>query len=101
MSLGDALGWAATAVIWAGFFGGVFLRWRTRRYAWWYMIGNGLAMVGETLNHDRWGLVISTVLFALWAWVWWNSGGGDGTRRRLRELRKRFEGTRRAAPVPA
>lgn len=34
-------------------------------------------------------------------WLWWNNGGGDNTRRRLRNLKKRFQGVRRTAPAPA
>jgi hypothetical protein len=33
------------------------------------------------------------------AWDWWNDGGGDGTKRRLRALRDRFRGVRRTAPA--
>lgn len=43
--------------------------------------------------------VIWTVHAVLWTWVWWNSGGGDGTRRRLRQLASRFQPVRRTAPV--
>jgi hypothetical protein len=34
-------------------------------------------------------------LAALQAWLWWNGGGCNGTRRRLKTLRRRFVGTRR------
>lgn len=40
-------------------------------------------------------------LTAYWIHRWWNNGGGDGTRRRLRDLRRRFEGVRRTAPQGA
>lgn len=33
------------------------------------------------------------------AWIWWNGGGGDGTRRRLKAWTSRFQGVRRTAPV--
>lgn len=32
------------------------------------------------------------------AYDWWNSGGGDGTRRRLRSWARRFRAVRRTAP---
>jgi membrane protein implicated in regulation of membrane protease activity len=35
------------------------------------------------------------------AWLWWNGGGGDGTRRRLRRWARRFQGVRRTAPQGA
>jgi hypothetical protein len=34
------------------------------------------------------------------AWVWWNGGGGDGTKRRLRSAARVFRGVRRTAPAP-
>jgi CHASE2 domain-containing sensor protein len=37
--------------------------------------------------------------FALSVWMWWNSGGGDGTKRRLRSLDRKFQGVRRTAPA--
>jgi hypothetical protein len=38
---------------------------------------------------------------AWYLWLWWHSGGGDGTKRRLRRLRTRFTGVRRTAPATA
>lgn len=40
-----------------------------------------------------------TFCCAVSAWAWWRHGGGDGTKRRLRALRKRFAGVRRTAPA--
>lgn len=37
----------------------------------------------------------------LFVWLWWHSGGGDGTRRRLRAWAGRFHGVRRTAPAVA
>ena len=36
---------------------------------------------------------------ALSLWAWWNAGGGDGTRRRLRSWARKFQGVRRTAPA--
>jgi type II secretory pathway pseudopilin PulG len=36
---------------------------------------------------------------AVCLWTWWHRGGGDGTKRRIRSLRRRFTGVRRTAPV--
>jgi hypothetical protein len=36
---------------------------------------------------------------ALSLWSWWNAGGGDGTKRRLRSWGRKFRGVRRTAPV--
>jgi hypothetical protein len=40
-------------------------------------------------------------LAAIYTWLWWRSGGGDDTKRRLRRLRGRFAGMRRTAPAAA
>lgn len=32
-------------------------------------------------------------------WIWWNKGGGDDTKRRLRDALKKFSPVRRTAPV--
>lgn len=44
--------------------------------------------------------VLSAGLAAVDLYRWWNGGGGDGTRRRLRALAGRFQGVRRTAPTP-
>jgi hypothetical protein len=38
---------------------------------------------------------------ALFARLWWHSGGGAGTRRRLKSWASRFRGVRRTAPQGA
>ena len=38
---------------------------------------------------------------AVFVWVWWNNGGGDGTWRRLKSWAARFQGVRRTAPSHA
>ncbi|MDI6521698.1 hypothetical protein QMA61_36600 [Streptomyces coelicoflavus] len=38
---------------------------------------------------------------ACFAWMWWNGGGGDGTKRRARKWARRFQGVRRTAPEGA
>lgn len=50
-------------------------------------------------NHTR--ICIDAAFTALFIWLWWKSGGGDDTKRRLRSLMKTFEPTRRTAPVHA
>ncbi|MEV6791297.1 hypothetical protein AB0M87_04690 [Streptomyces sp. NPDC051320] len=47
-----------------------------------------------------WALVMAGGCAYL-AWKWWTGGGGDGTKRRLRQLGKLFQPTRRTAPSPA
>jgi general stress protein CsbA len=54
------------------------------------------AMVGWTSN------VYLTAGVAAWcAWLWWNDGGGDDTKRRLKRWAGRFQGVRRTAPQGA
>jgi hypothetical protein len=71
----------------------------TRRfYALWAL---GCALNG--INHIVWPdpphAVVDAVATALFSWLWWKSGGGDGPRRRLRAWTHRFRGVRRTAPV--
>jgi hypothetical protein len=58
--------------------------------------GIGSAIAGWTTN-----VYISAVVAALMGWEWWNSGGGDDTKRRLKSLARRFQGVRRTAPQGA
>ncbi|MGA5670026.1 hypothetical protein ACPCTG_31665 [Streptomyces pseudogriseolus] len=58
--------------------------------------GIGSAIAGWTTN-----VYISAAGAALMGWEWWNSGGGDGTRRRLKSWASRFQGVRRTAPQGA
>jgi len=37
----------------------------------------------------------------MFIWLWWRSGGGDDTKRRLRKLGQAFTGVRRTAPAAA
>jgi hypothetical protein len=39
------------------------------------------------------------VFAAFFGWVWWNRGGGNGPRRRLRRAARAFRGVRRTAPA--
>ena len=69
-----------------------------RKYAGWMAVT--YAAAGVLCAVAGW----TTVLYmqaggaALFAWLWWNSGGGDGTRRRLKSWASRFQGVRRTAP---
>lgn len=64
---------------------------------------------GNTINsftsfhyeHDVFNGDFQAVLAGFMLWLWWRNGGGDGTKRRLKKLKERFEGTRRTAPVTA
>ncbi|MEW1565763.1 hypothetical protein AB0454_22590 [Streptomyces sp. NPDC093509] len=58
-----------------------------------------VAAVGCAIAGWRTALYMNVAGGALFAWMWWNSGGGDDTKRRLKSWAGRFEGVRRTAPV--
>lgn len=53
------------------------------------------------LDQNWFGMWLFAALMAASLILWWISGGGDGTKRRLRKLKEKFEGKRRTAPVTA
>lgn len=61
-------------------------------------LGNAACLVAEILSDSKVMAGFSASAVAVGAWMWWNSGGGDGTRRLLRDLARRFRGVRRTAP---
>ncbi|KAB7850173.1 hypothetical protein [Streptomyces mobaraensis] len=61
-------------------------------------VGNALISLGNLPDYP----VAAVITGAVAAWCahrWWHGGGGDGTRRGLRDLRRRFTAVRRTAPV--
>jgi hypothetical protein len=58
-------------------------------------IANTLLAAGWAHRGDPLIAGVHAALAAIQAWLWWNSGGGNGTRRRLKTLKRRFIGTRR------
>jgi apolipoprotein N-acyltransferase len=83
-----------------------FLGCATGRLPYWrssglYALANALCLLADVLAHDR---VIAPVNGAVCVWAafaWWKGGGGDGTKRRLRSLARKFTPTRRTAPAMA
>lgn len=67
-----------------------------------YMVpGFVFVLPRNLLMHNTLGVSID-VAFIIWGtWIWWNGGGGDDTKRRLRKLAEKFEGVRRTAPQAA
>lgn len=59
------------------------------------MVLQGVAAIRE--GDHLWAL-FDAALCGYFAYGWWHGGGGDGTRRRLRGLARRFQGVRRTAP---
>ncbi|PWI16044.1 hypothetical protein DI272_19125 [Streptomyces sp. Act143] len=60
-----------------------------------YLVG----AAGHAANGSPAGAAWDAGFAALFAWVWWNRGGGDGPRRRLRRWARKFHGVRRTAPM--
>jgi hypothetical protein len=72
-----------------------------RQFAGWMTIGYIAAGVLSAVNGWTSTLYMTAAGAALFGWLWWHSGGGDGTRRRLKSWARRFEGVRRTAPQGA
>lgn len=76
--------------------------WMTRRSLWGFlMLGFSMNALACALADNQMILVINTTLGTLAAWMWWNNGGGDNTKRRLRGALKKFVPVRRTAPEAA
>lgn len=72
-----------------------------KRYTGWMtvMYASGAVLCAVIRWHQ---VMYMNVAGAAWfGWLWWHSGGGDGTRRRLKSWAGRFQGIRRTAPSAA
>ncbi len=100
-TLATAAVMTATALIFLVFVG----RWTGRisghTFHGWCAIANGINLVACVVLDFPATALINAAAFALAAWMWWNGGGGDGTKRRLRRWAARFQGVRRTAPAAA
>lgn len=65
----------------------------------WCAIACGLFCVTSVVDGSPKAASMNAGAAAFFIWSWWNSGGGDGTRRRLRKSARTFRGIRRTAPV--
>jgi hypothetical protein len=93
----ESAGWALL-VCWIA---SSFVAPRQRRLS--YGLGaaaNAAFALAEFLQPSAWG-VINAVACGFYLWLWWKSGGGDDTKRRLRKLGRAFAGVRRTAPAAA
>jgi hypothetical protein len=81
-------------------FGLLFLVVRRRRTGFGlYALGSFSGLVGDVADGSRGWAVVDSAFAGFYVWAWWHSGGGDGTKRRLRSWTRRFRGVRRTAPV--
>ena len=55
--------------------------------------------ISNMIEHNHLWAVLDAAFFAWFAWSWWNGGGGDDTKRRLRKWARKFQGVRRTAPA--
>jgi len=63
-------------------------------------IGGAIEIVGYVLLHlPTFFTSVIAAIDAIFIWAWWNKGGGNGTKRKLRKLARKFKPVRRAAPV--
>lgn len=60
---------------------------------------NALVLLGNVIDGSTTLASFSAALMALSLWQWWNGGGGDGTKRRLRSWARQFRPVRRTAPA--
>lgn len=64
-------------------------------------IAEGLLSIQSIREGDWLRALLLGAVCAVCLYGWWRGGGGDGTRRRLRHLRRHFQGVRRTAPTLA
>jgi hypothetical protein len=64
-----------------------------------FAVATGLNGVEAVMSGATVRASLMAACCAFGAWQWWNGGGGDGTKRRLRALGRAFRGVRRTAPV--
>lgn len=62
---------------------------------------NFLNLVSNAIRHDTVMASWAAGALAVTVWVWWKSGGGDDTKRRLRRWARKFTPVRRTAPAGA
>lgn len=61
----------------------------------------GIGSVVWYANGNDWIGTSNAFMCAAWLTIWWLTGGGDNTKRRLKKLKEKFVGKRRTAPVTA
>lgn len=95
----SGFGWGGVAITFGGFV--AFLRGRIKEYQSFGCgaLGSFIVCVCLILQRDHGlALYINAAGCAGFAWGWWNGGGGDDTRKRLRRWARKFDPVRRTAP---
>lgn len=100
--IAEILSCIALGVVWETNLRSIFRDMPAKQYWGRLLIGFSFADVADILGHAN--MIITSIDAAFWAycaWKWWNSGGGDDTKRRLRKLNEKFTPVRRTAPAIA
>ena len=97
----NVLGMAAIALTAVGIAGLVTGRLATHHIDGILAVANGLFSIAAISRGSLGWAVFSGAACAVGAYRWWHGGGGDGTRRRLREAVRGFAAVRRTAPQTA
>jgi len=95
----NGLGLASVTLGFAALAGMILGRVRQRTVDGWFAIANALFAVTDSMSGNHAMTAYNSGICAWCAHRWWTGGGGDGTRRRLRSLRRRFSPVRRTAPA--
>jgi hypothetical protein len=62
-------------------------------------VSNGVEVICSVARHLHGAAGFEAALAAMCMWLWWQDGGGDDTKRRLRSWARKFHGVRRTAPA--
>lgn len=97
----NALGYSGLACLVVGAAGIAGGQLRTHHFCGWVAAEFGFFAVDDLRRHNYLWALIDAAGSAYFAWHWWNGGGGNDTKRRLREWGRKFQGVRRTAPSAA
>lgn len=97
MSIGASLGLIVTILWFANFWSYMKIP-RYVVYGRWAILSAVNTVMDITGHESHFWTGVSAATTAAYAWLWWNGGGGDNTKRRFREFKRKFSGVRRTAP---
>ncbi|MFF2094804.1 hypothetical protein [Streptomyces sp. NPDC058202] len=97
----NALGYSGLACLVVGAAGLASGNLRTHHFSGFVGAEFGFFALDDLRHHSYSWALIEAAACAFFAWHWWNDGGDDDTKRRLRKWARRFQATRRTAPSAA
>lgn len=92
------------AMVGIAFMAGGWVRWVVSgmsswwRACGWWAVSAFFLLISDILDHDRAMSVWNTLWGAYYLYTWWNGGGGDKTKKRLKKWARKFSPVRRTAP---